>query len=49
MFNRISVGNTGGVNFPILASLPISEDLWELLGNADVSEKDLSALKRKAF
>ncbi|WP_232371566.1 DUF3703 domain-containing protein [Leptospira ainazelensis] len=47
LFNRVPVGNTGGANVPILASLPLPEDLRELLANADTSGKGLSGLKGK--
>ncbi|MBM9578617.1 DUF3703 domain-containing protein [Leptospira sp. 201903070] len=47
LFNRVPVGNTGGANVPILASLPLPEDLRELLANADTSGKGLSGLKEK--
>ncbi|TGM60148.1 DUF3703 domain-containing protein [Leptospira adleri] len=45
LFNRVPVGNTGGVNVPILASLPLPEDLRELLAKADTSGKGLSGLR----
>ncbi|AOP35884.1 hypothetical protein A0128_03660 [Leptospira tipperaryensis] len=47
LFNRVPVGNTGGANVPILASLPLPKDLRELLENADTSGKGLSGLKKK--
>ncbi|TGK39195.1 DUF3703 domain-containing protein [Leptospira gomenensis] len=47
LWNRIPVGNTGGANVPILASLPIPPDLRELLADADTSANGLSGLTRK--
>ncbi|MBK8398514.1 MAG: DUF3703 domain-containing protein [Leptospiraceae bacterium] len=47
LFNRIPVGNTGGANIHILASMPIPEDLRELLSDADVSGKGLSGIRKK--
>ncbi|MDV6236653.1 DUF3703 domain-containing protein [Leptospira ellisii] len=48
LLNRIPVGNTGGANVPILASLPIPEDLRELLVDADISARGLSGLAKKS-
>lgn len=46
LMNRIPVGNTGGANVPILASMPIPADLVGLLSDADTNRKGLSGLKR---
>lgn len=45
LVNRIPVGNTGGVSVPILASLPIPEDLRGLLVAADTETKGLAGLR----
>ena len=47
LFNRIPVGNTGGANVHILASIEIPEDLKELLADADTASNGLSGLKSK--
>ncbi|MBL8018039.1 MAG: DUF3703 domain-containing protein [Leptospirales bacterium] len=46
LVNRIPVGNTGGVNVPILASLPIPEDLRGLLVAADTETRGLAGLRK---
>lgn len=46
LVNRIPVGNTGGVSVPILASLPIPEDLRELLSAADTETRGLAGLRK---
>lgn len=48
LMNRIPVGNTGGANVPILASMPIPSDLESLLSDADTKRKGLAGLKRTA-
>lgn len=47
LLNRIPVGNTGGANVPILASMPIPQDLRELLADADTEHRGLAGLKVK--
>lgn len=46
LFNRIPVGNTGGVSVPIFASMPIPDDLKSLLKDADTDRIGLAGLKR---
>ncbi|TGM73048.1 DUF3703 domain-containing protein [Leptospira mtsangambouensis] len=47
LFNRIPVGNTGGVSVPIFASMPIPDDLKSLLKDADTDRIGLAGLKTK--
>lgn len=46
LMNRVPVGNTGGANVPILASMPIPEDLADVLSDADTGQRRLAGLKR---
>jgi hypothetical protein len=46
LLNRVPVGNTGGAGVPILASMPIPEDLVGILSDADTEPTGLAGLKR---
>lgn len=46
LVNRVPVGNTGGANIPIMARMPIPDDLRRLLPNAEIEKEGLAGLRR---